>query len=92
MCEASPDVRNIIVEYLNQCLNADNKAIQKLCADVPVNNLGEDNPITCRIHNGVATTSALGLLNGALEAIYGNPNPVYAIMVSEKDSTILRFE
>jgi hypothetical protein len=92
MIAVSSDIRDKVVVYLNQCLQEDNKAVQKLCADIPVNNLSDANPIVCRINNGVVTTSALGLLNGALEAIYGRPNPVYAVMRSENDSLILRFE
>lgn len=82
-------LRDIFVKYFNDCLEADQDMMQSLVEHkVRVSNMGDENPITCGTDN---LTSALGLFNGALERVYGKPNPV-KVVFNTTSGTIYKFE
>jgi hypothetical protein len=93
--DSRPTDRTIIVDYLNQCLKKDPELMAHLVGTGQiVNNCSEGNPIVCCKNpvTGNVEASALGLLNGALQAI--GQKPVYAIYDDADLTTLklLRFE
>ena len=89
-------MRKKIVAYLNQCLKADPDLLNAIILpQIAINNPSEDNPIMCTSSlDGKVVTGALGLLNGALEAV--GENPIYAVFGDETDheldGKLIRFE
>ena len=81
-----PQQRNVIIDYLNKCLKADPLMMLALLEQIPINNSTYENPIV-----GTAgdppTTSAIGLLNGALEVL--NIQPIFIVFTEDKT---IRFE
>jgi hypothetical protein len=78
--DSRPSDRTIIVDYLNSCLKADPELMKQLVTiGRTVTNCEDENPIVCCKNpiTGNVEASALGLLNGALQAI--GQKPVYAI-------------
>jgi hypothetical protein len=83
--------RQAVVDYLNMCLKADPDMMQALCSQcVPVTNLSDANPITREPGlNGEMVTSGLGLINGLIEYLSGEPKPVYVCTEGEIGSEVI---
>ena len=81
-----PQQRNVIIDYLNRCLKADPLMMLALIEQIPINNASDENPIVGTVGDP-PTTSAVGLLNGALDLL--NIKPIFIRLTEDRT---IRFE